>query len=183
ADAAATGCSWRRASRSTRSTSIPKAPPAAEGYYLSCPGLARASMAVFSLASWMAGPSPAMNEWKGAYRLFGGHGVADPLVGIAPDRFDVLALDADQPGRSGAPRRMQVALVIDIGVARGELVVADRARLAEDPFARRRHLLVIGHDRLAEGLAVDRPGRPVIVRLAFLRALIDMAENAEAELG
>src|SRR5258708_6205000 len=76
---------------------------------------------------------------------------------------------------------MQIALVVDIGVARGELVVADRTRLAGPLRARRRHPLVIRHARLAEGLAVDRPGRSMIVRLTFLRALIDMAENAETE--
>src|SRR5262249_31550558 len=32
-------------------------------------------------------------------------------------------------------------------------------------------------------LAVDRPGRPVIVRVALLLALISVGEDAEAELG
>src|SRR6266478_5376917 len=108
---------------------------------------------------------------------------ADPRVWITPDRLDVASLDADQPGGSRAARRMQIALVIDIGIARGELVVANRTRLPDHAVARRRHLLVIGHDRLTEGLTIDRPGRSVIVRLAFLRALIDMAENAETEFG
>src|SRR4029077_2142730 len=113
--------------------------------------------------------------------LRGRRGVGDALIRVAPDLLDVAALDPDKPGRPGAPRRMQIALVVDVGVARGELVVAHRPRLAGHPFARRRELLVIGHDRLADGLAVNRPGWTMIVRRAFLGALIDMAEDAEAE--
>src|ERR1700720_378346 len=78
---------------------------------------------------------------------------------------------------------MQVALVVDVSIARPELVVAQRKRLAGPLGARRRDPLVIGHDRLAERLAIDRPGRAVIVRLAFLGTLIDMTEDAETELG
>src|SRR5579875_2234491 len=36
---------------------------------------------------------------------------------------------------------------------------------------------------LAARLAVDRPGRAVIMRIAVLGAVIDMAEDAEAEFG
>src|SRR5947208_1896492 len=78
---------------------------------------------------------------------------------------------------------MQIALVVDISVALSELVVAHRAGLSRPVGARPREAFVFGHDRLAKRLTVDRPGRAVIVRLAFLGALIDMAEDAEAELG
>src|SRR5690242_3969673 len=78
---------------------------------------------------------------------------------------------------------MQIALVVDISVTRSELVVAHRAGFPRPVGARPREALVLGHDRLAKRLTVDRPGRAVIVRLAFLGALIDMAEDAEAELG
>jgi uncharacterized protein DUF5681 len=36
------------------------------------------------------------------------------LVGEALDLFHVLALDADQPGRAVAPRRVQVAFIVEI---------------------------------------------------------------------
>src|SRR4030095_10830072 len=77
---------------------------------------------------------------------------------------------------------MQFALVINIRIARRELVITQREGLAGLLRAGRRYPLVIGHDGLADGLAVDRPGRAMVMRLAFLGAVIDMAEDAEAEL-
>src|SRR5436853_7719658 len=61
--------------------------------------------------------------------LRGGRSVGYPLIWVTFDRLDVLALDADQPRRAVAARRMQIALIIDISVARAELVVAHRAGL------------------------------------------------------
>src|SRR4051812_22707925 len=57
---------------------------------------------------------------------------------ISSDRFEakplhlvhVHAFEADELRRAGAPRRMQVGLVVEIGRARGELVGAHRLRLA-----------------------------------------------------
>src|SRR5262249_17923030 len=40
----------------------------------------------------------------------------------------------------------------------------------------------VAHHGLAARLPVDRPGRAVIVRLAFLGAVVDVGEYAEAEL-
>src|ERR1051325_6292045 len=131
----------------------------------------------------MAGYDPATDAVLNGPLLRGGRGVGDPLVRVTLDRLDVFALDADQPRRAVAARRMQIALVVDISVARSERVVAHRAGLSRPIGARPREALVLGHDRLAKRLTVDRPGRAVIVRLAFLGTLIDMAENAEAELG
>src|SRR6266446_5301067 len=125
-------------------------------------GLGSATHVASEKPPWMPGPSPGMNEGRNApFLLRGGHRGLDPFIGITPDLFDVASLDADQPGRPGAARRMQIALVIDIGIARGELVIADRTRLPDHALARRRDPLIVGHDRLAEGLAIDRPGRPV----------------------
>src|SRR5947207_1292889 len=138
AGAAATGCSWRPASRSTRSTSIPRARPAADRHREA--PLFRG--ALFNLRR----------------REIGG---ADPLVRIALDQLDVRALDPNQPGRAGAARRMQVALVINIRIARRELVVAQRKRLARLLRARRRPPFVLGQDGFADRLAVARPGRAV----------------------
>ena len=41
----------------------------------------------------------------------------------------------------------------------------------------------VSHFGYTGGLTVDRPTRPMIVRRAVLRALIDMGENAETEVG
>src|SRR3989454_799491 len=78
---------------------------------------------------------------------------------------------------------MQVALVIEPGHARRELVRADRARLARLLPAGRRDESVVGHLGFAFRLAVDRPRRAVIVRRRVLRAVVRVREDAEAELG
>src|SRR5205085_11198993 len=102
----------------------------------------------------------------------GEFGGVDALVRITLDQLDVLALDTDQSGRAGAARRVQVALVINVSIARRELVIAQREGLAGLLRACRRHPLIVGHDRLADGLAIDRPGRAVIMWLALFRAVI-----------
>src|SRR5215471_4904624 len=78
---------------------------------------------------------------------------------------------------------MQITLVVDIGAAGSERVVADELDLADLAFARRRHHRPVSHHRLTGGLAIDRPGRTMVVRLALFRSVVDMAENAEPELG
>src|SRR5215472_14040606 len=40
----------------------------------------------------------------------------------------------------------------------------------------------VGHDRFARGLAVNGPGRAVVVRAAVLRPLVAVREDREAEL-
>src|SRR5579872_5821866 len=109
-------------------------------------------------------------------------GSGDPLVRVPLHLLHVLAFDADQPGRAVAPRRVQVALIVEIGRARRQRVVLDPARLAGLSLAGAGDREILGHDRLAARLAVDRPGRAVIVRVAVLGAVVDMAEDAEAEL-
>src|SRR5207247_2644112 len=95
----------------------------------------------------------------------------------------VKALDADQLGRRPAAGRMQIALVIEPGHARRELVRANRARLARLLPAGRRDKLVVGHLGFASRLAVDGPRRAMIVRRRVLRAVVGVREDAEAELG
>ena len=56
------------------------------------------------------------------------------------------------------------------------------AHLARLAVLRRLDELPVAHDRLALGLAVDRPVLAVIVRLALLGSVIDVGEDAEAEL-
>src|SRR6266446_4013780 len=106
-------------------------------------------------------------------------------IGFKPQPLDpvhVHALDADQPGRRPAARRMQIALVIEPGHARRQLVRADRARPARLLPAGRRDESVVGHLGFAFRLAVDRPRRAVIVRRRVLRAVVRVREDAEAEL-
>src|SRR5438067_12656808 len=107
----------------------------------------------------------------------------DALVGEALDFLHVLALDTDQPGRPVAPRRVQVALIVEIGHAGLQRVILDPAGLPRPSLAGARDRFIIGHHRFAARLAVNRPGRAVIVRVAVLGALINVAEDAEAELG
>src|SRR6267143_99330 len=99
-----------------------------------------------------------------------------------PYLIHVNALDADQPRRRPAAGRMQIALVIEPGHARGQLVRANRARLARLLRAGRRDELVVGHLGFALRLAVDRPRRAMIVRRRILRAVVRVREDAEAEL-
>ena len=95
--------------------------------------------------------------------------------------FHVLALDADQPGRAVAPRRVQIAFIVEIRHAGFQRVVLDPSRLPRFSLAGARDRLIVGHYRFAARLAVDRPGRAVIVRIAVLGALVDVAEDAEIE--
>src|SRR5207248_10275389 len=106
----------------------------------------------------------------------------DALVRVTLHRFDVFALAADQARRAVAARRVQVPLVVNISITRPEFVVAHRTSLAEPLGARPRNALVIGHDRLADRLTVNRPSRPVIVRLALLGALVDVTKDAKTEV-
>src|SRR5712691_7866099 len=95
----------------------------------------------------------------------------------------VHALDADQLGRRPAAGRMQVALVVEPGLARRQLVRANGARLARLLPAGRRDELVVGRLGFSLRLAIDRPRRAVIVRRRVLRAVVGVREDAEAELG
>src|SRR5690348_9805233 len=81
-------------------------------------------------------------------------GLCDALVRIAFHLFHVLAFDANEAGRAVAPRRMQIPFVIEIGLARGQLVFPDRPRLPWLSLAWPGDREVIGHDRLAARLAV-----------------------------
>src|SRR5580704_5549978 len=78
---------------------------------------------------------------------------------------------------------MKVALVIDVGHARGQRVAAAQLHRPRLVLARRSKLVPIAHDGLADRLTVDRPGRAMIMRRAFLRAVINMREDAEAVFG
>src|ERR1044071_8239795 len=99
------------------------------------------------------------------------------------DAVHVRAFEADELRRAGAARRVEVALVVEVGGAGRELVGAQRLRLARLVGACRRDERIVGHLGLALRLAVDRPGGAVVVRRRVLRALVLVREDAEAELG
>src|SRR5688500_15980596 len=99
------------------------------------------------------------------------------------DAIHVHPLDADQPGGTAAPRRVQVAFVVEVRGAGGELVGAHGASLAGLALGRGRDQLVVRHLGLAHGLAVDRPRGPMVVRRGVLRPLVVVREHAEAEVG
>src|SRR5579862_2893167 len=61
-------------------------------------------------------------------------------------------------------------------------VVAHEAHLAHFAFAGRLNERPVAHDRFALDLAIDRPGRTVIMRLALPRIAISMRADAEAKL-
>src|SRR5262245_11242228 len=79
---------------------------------------------------------------------------------------------------------MDVALVVDLSGARQQRIIAHMPHLARQAFARRRRDdRPVGHDGLAGRLPIDRPGRAVIVWPALPRLMLDVTDDAEAELG
>src|SRR5215510_3452868 len=57
------------------------------------------------------------------------------FVGEAANFFDVSTLDPDQPRGTVAARRVQVALVVEMGIARGQRVFLDQPYLPGLVFA------------------------------------------------
>src|SRR6185437_16139104 len=119
---------------------------------------------------------PSAGRWLRDARL------SHRLVGQPAHAVHIHAFEADQPGGAVAARRVQHALVVEMRHAGLERVVADVARLARLAVMRALQALPVGHQGLALGLTVDRPGRAVVVRLAALRAAVDVRQDAEAEL-
>src|SRR5579862_2369132 len=107
--------------------------------------------------------------------------LGDAFVGETLHLFHVPAFDPQEAGRSLTARRVQISLVIKISHAGREPIFADRPRLTRLAFAGAGDRLVIGHNGLAGGLAVDRPRGSVIVRLAVFGAVIDVAQDTKAE--
>src|SRR3989449_2569193 len=94
----------------------------------------------------------------------------------------VAAFEADQPRGAVASRRVDVALVVELRHPRLQRIRAHVADLARRAVLRGLDQLPVAHHRLAHGLAVDRPVLAVIVRLALLRPVVDVGQDAEAEL-
>src|SRR5262249_39913631 len=125
-----------------------------------------------------AGPKDCRDE-PGNDEWFGG------LVGAiaeAPHLVEILPLDAQELGRAVAARRMEIALVVEMRHAGLQRVVAGEAHLAHLASAGRFDQRPVAHHRFSRNLAVDRPGRPVIMRLARARVMIGVSADAEAEL-
>src|SRR5437867_4096398 len=80
-----------------------------------------------------------------------------------------------------APRRVQIALVVDVGHARLERVARREPYLAGHVGRGLLDERPVAHHGLAARLAVDRPRRTVVVGVALLLAAVYVRENAEAE--
>src|SRR4029453_1759751 len=115
-------------------------------------------------------------------RLFTTAVGSDLLEREALDAVRVLALDPDEPGGPFAPRRVHVALVVDLRHAGLERIAPGAADLAGHGRGGGLEHLPVAHHGGAVGLAVDGPGRAVVVRIALLGACVDVGEDAEAEL-
>src|SRR6186713_1276843 len=105
------------------------------------------------------------------------------FVGVALDAVGVLPLDADEARRAIAARGVDVALVVDVSHAGLERVTPPDPHLARLVGGGPAQYLPVGHHRGALGLAVDRPGGAVIVRVRLLRAAVHVGEDAEPERG
>ena len=95
----------------------------------------------------------------------------------------VPALDPDELGGVRAVRGVQVALVVQVRHAGLQRVGAQLARLAGVPFGRGFEFLPVGHLGLARSLAVDGPGRTVVVGHASLGPLVVVGQDAEPQVG
>src|SRR3546814_377975 len=104
------------------------------------------------------------------------------LVAVAGHAVEIAALDADEAGRPGAVGRMDAVLVVDHRHAGLQRVALDRLHQAGPVALGRLYLAPVGHLGGALGLAVDRPGAGVVVRLAALRVAVDVGHDAEAEV-
>src|SRR5215470_2822124 len=93
----------------------------------------------------------------------------DGAVTEAAHLVEILPFDAQELGRAVAARRVQVALIVEMRHAGLQGIAAHEADLAELAFAGGLEQRPIAHHRLARGLAVDRPGGAVIMRLALAR--------------
>src|SRR5262249_14184089 len=101
------------------------------------------------------------------------------FVGEAANFFDVSTLDPDQPRGTVAARRVQVALVVEMGIARGQRIFLDQPYLPGLFFAGGLEQCPVAHYGLAARLTIDRPGWAMVVRLALPGSLIDVAKDAE----
>src|SRR2546428_379469 len=81
-----------------------------------------------------------------------------------------------------APRRVEIALVVDVGHARLQGIARDETHFAGLVRAGGLDDRPVAHHGLSPGLTVDRPGRTVVVRIALFGVLVDVGEDAEAEL-
>src|SRR5262249_9008546 len=94
----------------------------------------------------------------------------------------VATFDADQPRGTVTSWRVDIALVVQLRHPWPQRVRAQVTHLARLTVTRGLHELPVAHDRLAFGLAVDRPVLAVIVRLALFGAVVYVGQDAEAEL-
>jgi len=105
------------------------------------------------------------------------------LVRVAFQLGRVLTLDAQQARCRDALGRVDIAFVVDMRHARLKRVDAAALDLAGLAFGGGFEDLPVAHFSFAKGLAVDRPGAAVIVRVGFARFAVDMGADAESQFG
>src|SRR5207247_10631477 len=94
----------------------------------------------------------------------------------------VAPFEADEPRGAVAPRRVDVALVVELRHPRLQRIRAHVAHLARLAVPRGLDQLPVAHHRLALGLAVGRPVLAGIVGLALVRPVGEEGRDAEAGL-
>src|SRR5580704_1308284 len=100
----------------------------------------------------------------------------------ALDLIEIGPGDADEAGMIGIVDRMNLAVLIDAGFAGRQAVFLHRLELGMRFVAAVVLALPFDHVGVMGGLAVDRPGRAVVVRRRYPRLIVDVGENLEAEL-
>src|SRR5215831_4278710 len=100
----------------------------------------------------------------------------------ALDLVEVGAGHPDEAGAVGIVDRMDGAVLIDAGVSRQQAILLDRLELGLFGIGAVVFVLPLDHVGVVRGLAVDRPGRAVVVRRRHPSLVVDMGEDLESEL-
>src|SRR5215467_1301029 len=99
----------------------------------------------------------------------------------ALDLVEVGAGDPDEAGVVGIIDRMDGAVLIDAGMSRQQAILLDRLELGLFGIGAVVLALPLDHVGVVRGLAVDRPGRAVVVRRRHPSLVVDMGEDLESE--
>src|SRR5262245_14505503 len=100
----------------------------------------------------------------------------------ALDLVEVGAGHADETGAVGIVDGMDGAVLVDAGVSRQQAILLDRFELGLPRTGAVVLALPLDHVGVVRGLAVDRPGRAVVVRRRHPGLVVDMGEDLESEI-
>src|SRR6516162_307923 len=101
----------------------------------------------------------------------------------ALDLVEVGARHPDEAGVVGIVDGMDGAVLVDAGVSRQQAILLDRLELGLCGIGAVVLALPLDHVGVVRGLAVDRPGRAMVVRRRHPRLVVDMGEDLESEIG